>query len=109
VYEETSRIERKRSLLLQTTSFPTGELISIRQAAAERSPLEDVTPTKSCITPSRMLNIAEEVAEESEHLVVSGVVRGVVREVLRREKEELRNTLDRRRKRCGVTPSNTPV
>ncbi|KAK6033131.1 hypothetical protein OSTOST_00664 [Ostertagia ostertagi] len=103
VYEETSRIERKRSLLLQTTSFPAGELIS-----SQGGFLEELTPTKTCTTPSRMVNIAEEVTEESEQLIVSGVVRGMVREVLRREKEELRSTLDRRRKR-SVVPSNTPV
>ncbi|VDO43156.1 unnamed protein product [Haemonchus placei] len=104
VYEETSRIERKRSLLLQTTSFTAGELISVRSGTPE-----ETTPSKSSTTPSRMVNIAEEVAEESEQLAVSSVVRGMVREVLRREKEELRNTLDRRRKRSSVTPSNTPV
>ncbi|XGW01027.1 hypothetical protein V3C99_013743 [Haemonchus contortus] len=104
VYEETSRIERKRSLLLQTTSFTAGELMSVRSGTPD-----ETTPSKSSSTPSRMVNIAEEVAEESEQLAVSSVVRGMVREVLRREKEELRNTLDRRRKRSSVTPSNTPV
>ncbi|PIO64947.1 hypothetical protein TELCIR_13406 [Teladorsagia circumcincta] len=106
VYEETSRIERKRSLLLQTTSFPAGELISTQGGLTEE--LKELTPTKICTTPSRMVNIAEEVTEESEQMIVSGVVRGMVREVLRREKEELRSTLDRRRKR-SVVPSNTPV
>lgn len=57
-----------------------------------------------------MVNIAEEVAEETDEMVVSGVVRSLIREVLKREKEELRNTLDRRRRRTGVTASSsTPV
>ncbi|WKY09361.1 hypothetical protein Q1695_002041 [Nippostrongylus brasiliensis] len=94
VYEETSRIERKRSLLLQNTSFPAGELSNMRESTPD-----DITPSRSSITPSRMVNIAEEFGEETVDMVVSSVVRSMIRDVLRREKEELRNTLDRRRKR----------
>ncbi|EYB90983.1 hypothetical protein Y032_0211g2174 [Ancylostoma ceylanicum] len=105
VYEETSTIERKRSLLLQTTAFSDRELCSLRGGVTEESP-----QGRNVITPSRMVNIAEEVAEETDEMVVSGVVRSLIREVLKREKEELRNTLDRRRRRTGVTASSsTPV
>ncbi|KHJ96265.1 leucine Rich repeat-containing domain protein [Oesophagostomum dentatum] len=103
VYEETSTIERKRSLLLQTTGFSEKELCILRGRAADESPQGRVS------TPSRMVNIAEEVAEETDEMIVSGVVRSIIREVLKREKEELRNTLDRRRRRTGVASSSTPV
>ncbi|RCN26032.1 hypothetical protein ANCCAN_28248 [Ancylostoma caninum] len=105
VYEETSTIERKRSLLLQTTAFSDRELGSLRGV------LEESPQGKNVITPSRMVNIAEEVAEETDEMVVSAVIRSLIREVLKREKEELRNTLDRRRRRTGVTTSSssTPV
>ncbi|WKY09359.1 hypothetical protein Q1695_002041 [Nippostrongylus brasiliensis] len=102
VYEETSRIERKRSLLLQNTSFPAGELSNMRESTPD-----DITPSRSSITPSRMVNIAEEFGEETVDMVVSSVVRSMIRDVLRREKEELRNTLDRRRKRSCAASSTT--
>ncbi|KAK6755438.1 hypothetical protein RB195_014043 [Necator americanus] len=104
VYEETSTIERKRSLLLQATVFSDRELGILKGQTVESSP-----QGRNVVTPSRMVNIAEEVAEETEEMVVSGVVRSLVREVLRREKEELRNTLDRRRRRAGTTTASTAV
>ncbi|CAJ0590527.1 unnamed protein product [Cylicocyclus nassatus] len=104
-YEESLTVERKHSMLLQTSAFTDSELSVLRARTSEESPRSG-----TILTPSRMVNIAEEVAETDE-MVVSSVMRSLVREVLRKEKEELRSTLDRRRKRTGVTSSksSTPV
>ncbi|KAE9416723.1 hypothetical protein Angca_004343, partial [Angiostrongylus cantonensis] len=103
VYEETSVVERKRSLLLQNTSFPDSELASINQSCSE-----DLMQTRNSGASLRMGNIAE-LAEESDDIIVTHVVRRLVREVLRQEKEDLRNTLDRRRRRSGVIQSSSLI
>ncbi|KJH45168.1 leucine Rich repeat-containing domain protein [Dictyocaulus viviparus] len=99
VYEENAVIERKRSLLLQTTSFPVSELVGLGARCKN-----DLTTRR--ISLPRIVNVTETV-EETEDSIVAGVVRTLVREILRLEKEDLRNTLDRRRKRSGLNlPSN---
>ncbi|KAJ1368690.1 hypothetical protein KIN20_029942 [Parelaphostrongylus tenuis] len=103
VYEETSVIERKHSLLLQNTSFPDSELASIKQMYNEE-PMQ----TRTTGTPPRMVNISETV-DESDDTIIIHVVRRLVREVLRQEKEDLKNTLDRRRKRSGIIASSNFV
>ncbi|VDM57981.1 unnamed protein product [Angiostrongylus costaricensis] len=124
VYEETSVIERKRSLLLQNISFPDSELASIKESRSEdfmqsrnsgassRFVIYNGIDVLKVATPYsitfRMGNIAEP-AEESDDIIVTHVVRRLVREVLRQEKEDLRNTLDRRRRRPGVVQSSSPI
>ncbi|CAD6189620.1 unnamed protein product [Caenorhabditis auriculariae] len=109
VYEETSAAERKASLLLQTTFQP----LSPPRTASD-DVIGDVsvqaTVYRTPTTPSRMLIVAEELAEEPDEMVVSSVVRGLIRDVLQMEKEQLRSTLDRKRRaRPTSSGSATPT
>lgn len=101
-YEEKSQVERKASLLLRNAfSRPNPEEL-LRMMRAE-SPMTPRTP----LTPSRVLEIAEELEEETDDQVCQSIVRCLVRDVLQAEKNELRSTLDRRRRHNSVR--NSPV
>lgn len=101
-YEEKSQVERKASLLLRNAfSRPNPEEL-LRMMRSE-SPMTPRTP----LTPSRVLEIAEELEEETDDQVCQSVVRCLVRDVLQAEKNELRSTLDRRRRHNSVR--NSPV
>ncbi|UMM34523.1 hypothetical protein L5515_007561 [Caenorhabditis briggsae] len=102
-YEEKSQVERKASLLLRNAfSRPNPEEL-LRNLQRAESPLTPRTP----VTPSRVLEIAEELEEETDEQVCQSVVRCLVRDVLQTEKNELRSTLDRRRRHNSVR--NSPV
>uniref|UniRef100_A0A1I7T413 Protein phosphatase 1 regulatory subunit 37 n=1 Tax=Caenorhabditis tropicalis TaxID=1561998 RepID=A0A1I7T413_9PELO len=104
-YEERSLVERKASLLLRNAfSRPNPDelLRNLHQSESTGS----MTP-RTPLTPSRVLEIAEELEEESDEQVCQSVVRCLVRDVLQNEKNELRSTLDRRRRHNSVR--NSPV
>lgn len=104
-YEEKSQVERKASLLLRNAfSRPNPEEL-LRNLQRAESP-GSMTP-RTPLTPSRVLEIAEELEEETDDQVCQSVVRCLVRDVLRAEKNELRSTLDRRRRHTNVR--NSPV
>lgn len=104
-YEEKSQVERKASLLLRNTfSRPNPEelLRNLRLSEATGS-----TTPRTPLTPSRVLEIAEELEGESDEQICQSVIRCLVRDVLQAEKNELRSTLDRRRRHNSVR--NSPV
>ncbi|CAL2044606.1 unnamed protein product [Caenorhabditis brenneri] len=104
-YEERSLVERKASLLLRNAFSrpdPAELLRNLRQMESTGS-VTPITP----LTPSRVLEIAEELEEESDDQVCQSIVRCLVRDVLQAEKNELRSTLDRRRRHNSVR--NSPV
>lgn len=104
-YEEKSLVERKASLLLRNAfSRPNPEEL-LRNLQRAESP-GSMTP-RTPLTPSRVLEIAEELEEETDDQVCQSVVRCLVRDVLQAEKNELRSTLDRRRRHNSVR--NSPV
>ncbi|CAI4229762.1 unnamed protein product [Auanema sp. JU1783] len=98
VYEETSAVERKASLLLGIAPV----ILSLNEPGYTSEASTPLTPS----TPSRSFCILED--EMSDEMIVSSVVRGLVRDVLRQEKECLRNTLDRRRRLLEFQSLNSP-
>ncbi|CAD54134.1 Protein phosphatase 1 regulatory subunit 37 homolog [Caenorhabditis elegans] len=126
-YEEKSQVERKASLLLRNTfSRPNPEELlrnlRLSEATGSTTPRTPLTPSryvqvfninsflklyfiKACIL--RVLEIAEELEGESDEQICQSVIRCLVRDVLQAEKNELRSTLDRRRRHNSVR--NSPV
>uniref|UniRef100_A0A8R1HPU9 Protein phosphatase 1 regulatory subunit 37 homolog n=1 Tax=Caenorhabditis japonica TaxID=281687 RepID=A0A8R1HPU9_CAEJA len=107
-YEEKSQVERKASLLLRNAfSRPNPEeLLRNLRCSAERTTPSTSTP-RTPLTPSRVLEIAEELEGETDEQACQSILRCLVRDVLQAEKNELRSTLDRRRRHASVR--NSPV
>ncbi|CAB3398974.1 unnamed protein product [Caenorhabditis bovis] len=104
-YEEKTVVERKASILMKNMfarpnidELLNGSATSVTKTNIVRTPL----------TPSRVLVISEEI-EETDENVIQQVVRSLVRDVLQMEKDQIRSTLDRRRRHQSSSVRNSPV